>query len=408
MAQYLKKKTFVKVMRGYSPEEVDAYIEYLLKKYNELSGENEENRKRLGAALLKIRTLSEKTPEEISAKEIPSVESETESRRIVEQAKAEGQAILDNAKKQAEEIVRQAEDEAKKKAVTITALARKSAEEAEACARSQNEAAEKLYKEVFAFRDKVFNMYNDHIEMLESIAEEANTYFDTIAEIGGMGSGISINIQETESHSERQDTAAAEPIENEGDELFNVSETVKTEDFSEKTGSEEVPALEKPEVFPSDEETEFNYGGYSYPVTDEDETGDLFADDFLETLAGSSESEEGDNIADLSKYLGVLHDDDEAEEEETELPQDWAWRIAESVRTEEEEAKKAHYDEDIDFRDFDEFLEKGGRGSGDYSLTDEFDIVYSNRNTSRNMEEIVKQPLVSPEAPKNPKKHRRF
>ena len=61
-----------------------------------------------------------------------------------------------------------------------------------------------------------------------------------------------------------------------------------------------------------------------------------------------------------------------------------------------------------DFDELDALWDEAGEKKGEGALADEFDIVYSARNSARNVEEIGKQPLIAPEAPQKTKKRKFF
>lgn len=388
MAQYVKKKTFIKVMRGYSPEEVDAYIEYLLKKYSEISKENDDNKRKVATALRKIQELSENCPDRKERAKSESVSDQTseETAKLIENARTQGRRILEDAVKQAEKILRDAEEEAHKRAEAITAEAEKSVGEAEACARAQYDAAQKLYSEVFSFRDKLFGMYNDHIEMLENIAEEANAYYDNVAD-----AGLALDDSLTEEESVLDEEAVSEEKPELAEELF---------------ASDADPSAYDEQAHPEPEKTETTDDG----MVEED---DIIPDDLLTDLPDSTGEE---NSGEVAKYLSLINDDTGLEDVDDEIDFRIDWKnhkskeqspeVLSSFAYDAAEEKDVPADKTSDFQDLDDLLENGGKSANDFSLTDEFDIVYSNRNSTKNMEEIVRQPLVAPEKPSNSKKHK--
>lgn len=387
MAQYVKKKTFIKVMRGYSPEEVDAYIEYLLKKYNEVSKENEDNKRKIATALRKIQELSENRPDRTERAKSESVSNQAseEAAKLIENARTQERRILEDAAKQAEKILRDAEEEAYKRAEAITSEAEKSVSESEACVRAQYDAAQKLYTEVFSFRDKLFGMYNDHIEMLENIAEEANAYYDNVAD-----AGLALDDSLTEGESVPDESVSEE----------------KPELAEELFAPDDDPSACAEQTEPEPEKTE---------MTDDvmAEVDDIIPDDLLSDLPDPAEEE---NSGEIAKYLSLMNDDTGLDDADDEIDLRIDWKNRKSKEQNPEVLSSFAYDaaeeEDVpadktsDFQDLDDLLENGGKSVNDFSLTDEFDIVYSNRNSTKNVEEIVKQPLVAPEKPSNPKKHK--
>lgn len=455
MAQYLKKKTFIKVMRGYSPEEVDAYIEYLLTKYNELKKEEEENKRRLTAALNRVQELTETRA------------AETAPAGLIGEAKEESQRILTEARERAVQILHEAENEARVLVQSRVKDAERAAKEARQAAEEQRKTAEKLYAEVFAFRDKLFSMYNEHIELVESVAEEANAYYDRVTEEVG-GEETQWPDHEPENDGESTDPGAGEKSGNadgnaSGDGESGESEAPRPESAREKAGFarglsslEALASLadESGDVEELSVETET-----AAPSGEATESGEeeIIPDDLLSDLPEEllEEGEEGE----LARYLGLVRgtsDEDEDTLDELEaldgLRIDWNRHRSRRLEQDGERRMDSGTDEgddglaadlapddempdrDVaedsttdekgtdgvftgkqtsgngkrhDFYDLDDLLASGAKSSGDPSLTDEFNIVYSNRNSSRNVEEISRQPLVTPERPSNPKKHKR-
>lgn len=102
-------------------------------------------------------------------------------------------------------------------------------------------------------------------------------------------------------------------------------------------------------------------------------------------------------LADLKSIYGA-GDDDEEEDEDFREDNSAASFVPSS-------GKKVKTARDLD----DLFLSGNATNSTkDLSLTGEFDLIYSQEKSMKNVEEIGKQPLVAPEAPTKPKKHSRF
>jgi len=414
MAQYLKKKTFIKVMRGYSPEEVDEYIEYLLAKYDEMARENEDNKRKIALALHKMQELNKRNAD--------SEQSSASNSKTFDDAKAESQRIIDEAVLKAGKIIESAKLEAQN-------IYNKAAAEADEYVKLQRETAHSIYAEVFAFRDKLFGMYNDHIELIEHIAEEANTYYDNLDETDISDEDI-MSFGESEIETELNETA--EPDLQQEPEQNMEAESVPEEENSE---DDIIPD----ELLSDISDDDVGYDGY---IGDEEYSSDTSSD--------------------MAKYLSIVNDEAEMDDDDIDIHIDWAKHKApaqeskdssnfnESLsdnesaavnnsvqnndKTETEDRHNSDYAYDYDaeadisddetdrqeqikmskmdslseneFSDFDDFLENGAKSKEDYSLTDEFDIVFSNKNSAKNVEEIVKQPLVTPEKPSNPKKHR--
>ncbi len=166
----------------------------------------------------------------------------------------------------------------------------------------------------------------------------------------------------------------------------------------------------EPEIDETVSATYYEEAAYRADESDSDaaEEEDFIPSDLLTDAAYFEETD----APDVAKYLGLMEDVD-AEDAEEDIPLRIDWGARGSAKKSAPPQDFAEEDDvvpprisDEDFHDIDALFDKKGRTSDDISLTDEFAIVYSSRNSERNMEEIVKQPLVAPERPTNPKKHK--
>ena len=120
MPRDFRKKTFQKILRGYSPDEVDAYLSYVNDEYKKLEKKNSENERKLALAAQKIKAYEFelnknsnelKTEEELAA---PIKEAEEKANAIIEKARGRGRDIVDGATKiaaeEAEKIITEADE----------------------------------------------------------------------------------------------------------------------------------------------------------------------------------------------------------------------------------------------------------------------------------------------------------
>ena len=60
-----------------------------------------------------------------------------------------------------------------------------------------------------------------------------------------------------------------------------------------------------------------------------------------------------------------------------------------------------------EFHDMDQIFNED-KSKREMSLTDEFNIIFSDSKSSQNVKEISRQPIVAPEDPKAAKKHKKY
>ena len=140
----LKNKTFGKAVRGYNPNEVDDYIDFLIEKYTELYRENDELERKLKIV---VTNLDEIRDEEESIR-ATLVKAQQLGEKIVREANEKADAITDSIKTRCEAI--------------ITVFRKQySAERKEVW---------QLRNTVLDFKKNVYELYRDHIEELQSIS----------------------------------------------------------------------------------------------------------------------------------------------------------------------------------------------------------------------------------------------
>lgn len=210
MARNFSDKTFTKILRGYSPDEVKEYIQYIDNEYKKLERVSADNVRKLALALRKLDEMNnyaeqlEKQLEELSGQqaaqpqvdyeELARLKNETieranrEAEAILADAKEKGNATITDAREKSETIVTEAEElarsvrdkillEAASKAEGIIKEAQARTEETRRSAETMGAAAMKMYNEVLSFRDTLFEAYNVHIESIEEIIETADEIF---------------------------------------------------------------------------------------------------------------------------------------------------------------------------------------------------------------------------------------
>ena len=140
----LKNKTFGKAVRGYNPNEVDDYIDFLIEKYTELYRENDELERKLKIV---VTNLDEIRDEEESIR-ATLVKAQQLGEKIVREANEKADAITDSIKTRCEAIITDFREQY-------------SAERKEVW---------QLRNTVLDFKKNVYELYRDHIEELQSIS----------------------------------------------------------------------------------------------------------------------------------------------------------------------------------------------------------------------------------------------
>lgn len=140
----LKNKTFGKAVRGYNPNEVDDYIDFLIEKYTELYRENDELERKLKIV---VTNLDEIRDEEESIR-ATLVKAQQLGEKIVREANEKADAITDSIKTRCEAIIT---DFRKQYSV-------------------ERKEVWQLRNTVLDFKKNVYELYRDHIEELQSIS----------------------------------------------------------------------------------------------------------------------------------------------------------------------------------------------------------------------------------------------
>lgn len=395
MPRDFRKKTFQKILRGYSPDEVDAYLSYVNDEYKKLEKKYSENERKLALAAQKIKAYefelnknsSElKTEEELAA---PIKEAEKKASAIIEKARGRGRDIVDGATKiaaeEAEKIITEADEYSAKVKGEVAGLSK---------------AANAMYNEILSFRDTMFELYNSHIEQIEEFVNSADSFSERMDELYPDEN----KAQDTEDMTKADDSEYSEKYEEEYNE--NAEEAQQGSVTEEKAGGDIYIDLED-EI---DEEESEQYTNEALGLEDDEE----------ETAEPAISDDDRARQRQLDRFFGILGDDellsaddesDDTEESDFEPEENDAPTRVLNIG---EELKKSRTAQDSDFNengdsgdgyvDMDSIF--SGKEKRDMSLTDEFDIVYSDSSAKKSVDEIRKQPTIAAsEPPKKNGKH---
>lgn len=142
-SQDIKRRSFSKTIKGYTPSEVDEYISYLLSKYNEVCNEYTELEKKYNVTLDKL--------------EMAKSEENTISATIVNAQKM-ADAIIADAKAKADEI-RSAVSGACDRIVDVYLEKVK----------SERDKLAKLEQTAASFKASLYEAYKEHIAVIDNI-----------------------------------------------------------------------------------------------------------------------------------------------------------------------------------------------------------------------------------------------
>ncbi len=140
----LKNKTFSKAVRGYNPNEVDDYIDFLIEKYTELYRENDELERKLKIV---VTNLDEIRDEEESIRST-LVKAQQLGEKIIRDANEKADIITDSIKTRCEAII----SDFRKQYST------------------ERKEVWQLRNTVLDFKKNVYEIYRQHIEELQAIS----------------------------------------------------------------------------------------------------------------------------------------------------------------------------------------------------------------------------------------------
>lgn len=224
----LKNKTFGKAVRGYNPNEVDDYIDFLIEKYTELYRENDELERKLKIV---VTNLDEIRDEEESIR-ATLVKAQQLGEKIVREANEKADAITDSIKTRCEAI--------------ITDFRKQySAERKEVW---------QLRNTVLDFKKNVYELYRDHIEELQSISvnELEQLVIPEDTEVVGrilsdVKEAVQTQVDAGEDIKREQDLNDTEPVTQETDFIMDEEETKAADAYTteEDDGLDFIDKLDK-------------------------------------------------------------------------------------------------------------------------------------------------------------------
>lgn len=396
MPRDFRKKTFQKILRGYSPDEVDAYLSYVNDEYKKLEKKNSENERKLALASQKI-----KAYEFELNKNSNELKTEEELAAPIKEAEKKADAIIEKAHGKAQDIVKGASKIAAEEAEKIITEADEYSAKVKSEADGLSKTANAMYNEILSFRDTMFELYNSHIEQIEEFVNSADSFSERMDEL-------------YPSEDKTQDT----------EDITKVDDSEYSEDYEEESAEETQP----------DSMTEEKAGGDIYIDLEdeiEEEESEQYAnealgleDDEEETAKPVISDDDRERQRQLDRFFGILGDDellsadDETDDgEESDFEPDSTKESDDAptrVLNIGEEIKKSHRAQDSDFNENEfsggEYVDMdsifSGKEKRDMSLTDEFDIVYSDTSSKKSVDEIRKQPTIAAsEPPKKNGKH---
>ncbi|MBQ4354713.1 MAG: DivIVA domain-containing protein [Clostridia bacterium] len=398
MPKDFRKKTFQKVLRGYASEEVDEYLVYVTEEYRRLEVRAADSERKLALLLKKMDEQQKQLEAEKAAEQKKSDEAYMA-------AVHEAEALLLEAETSAENIREAAALEAEKQLVEASETAKQMLDAAEAeSKKARNEAAalydaaSEMYEEVSSFRDTVFSLYQSHIESVESIAASAQAYIAKVDQTYSDATGEIHSREEDEDDDADEDETA-------------VPGEISDGQNAEECASDEMQFSEaEKEASEPEHQTGGGYDVYIDPFEEED-----MADDESEEAEESivridwknkralDVEEERTRVLNLRAVRDAMQEDDPFTEDDIEEDEADDSGDFEDPQVYPEDFEKIN----ASFREMDSLFTED-KSKGELSLTDEFDIVFSNADSKRNVEEIRRQPTVAPEEPKKAKKHTKF
>lgn len=223
--QEIRTVTFDKIMRGYRPEDVDAFLQQVAQDMEQLANDNAEKEK-------KLYILAEKIEE--------YRRDEDNLKTALLNAQRMGENVIREAKQKAEAILR----EASIRADTLTRVANEQVDE-------QKEELVCLKAEIVRFKNDILGMYKKHIELLSDLPDDDNAVEEPLAPI--LEEKVAESQVETKEEpveaitmAEEEVEPAVESVEVETSVLVEESENSQFPDLAELYSEKEsVPSEEK-------------------------------------------------------------------------------------------------------------------------------------------------------------------
>ncbi len=446
---HLKKIRFTKGLRGYTCEEVDAYLAYVNDRYNTLVKECSDLRKKMtvmAAGQNEYREDALRDKEQIAAEADALVRQKSrEAEELTKGAQKKAVAMLQEAEKKAAEILRQAEAaaenilstrEAERQAVlqaeaeNTLANARREAGEIVA---KQTQRADALVAEMDAFRESVFALYSRHIEELEKLAGDTDALYQkreellTQAETELGEDNLTLQMTDVEDDAAPMEVPADEDAYIEEEPLFEEAEDplLSDGDVFADADPDEVQITLDDELFTPAEEWESADVQEELPEEDPDDDAMLKIDWKAHRAAreDTTDDEEDEPAEEVWEDADTLFEEAYEIPEEAPAPKPAPAKTAPeapaSAETEEDfltalkdayftpaqkapaapkEPDKQPAPKDPTSRngELEELFFEEGEG---VSLTGEFDKIFSSKKSAANVSQISQQPLVPSQKP---------
>lgn len=242
----LKNKSFSKTVRGYNPIEVDEYIEFLVDKYTEVYRENSELEKKFKTVAAK---LDQMRAEEESIR-TTLINAQKMAERIVNDASARADIITDSIKERSDAIIAQFRDQIN----------------------GEKDEMWEIRTRILDFKKRVFDMYREHIESLQSLS--VNEIEDIVLpDEDKLVTGIFSDIKTAVKTEEERTSAVPDPI-----------PPVEMDKLKQQPEKEVV----QQENAPEDETDEADAENAQQPKDEEDKEEDT-GDDFIRKLKDTKE-----------------------------------------------------------------------------------------------------------------------
>lgn len=239
--QELKEYEFTRVLRGYSADEVDEYIEYAAEKYGDLYREHDELRRKLAAALRALDDMKRSDARRASL----DGDAKRAAARILAEAEQQKKRILADAEREKKRIVADAEEYADR----ILA-------DADERTAAQKETLADMQRSVLAFRDDLFRRYSAQIDEIEAMAAAAEAILPPSGGADGDASDSeAVKIYEPDEPDEPGAPEVAEEID-EPEEAEVIDEDEELDEPAEPEEPEEAEVIDEDEVIDEPDEPE--------------------------------------------------------------------------------------------------------------------------------------------------------
>ena len=140
----LKNKEFTKSLRGYNPQEVDEFVEFLLEKYTEAYRENSELERKLRVVGTKLEQI--KDDEESIRSTL--INAQKVGEKIIRDANERADAIVNGIKARSDEVIKEFKKEFAKEIDNLWEIRTK----------------------IIEFKKNVYGLYGEHIKELKELS----------------------------------------------------------------------------------------------------------------------------------------------------------------------------------------------------------------------------------------------